>query len=180
MLTVSKETVVSMDYTLRLDDGQIADTSQGREPLDFIPGMHHIIPGLEKEMIGMALDDEKEVTVAPAEAYGEHNADLYETLPRSIFPTEMELEKGLGFRMRSESGQVVVAYVDRFDDDQVVVNLNHPLAGQTLHFSVKIAGLREVTAEDMVGSGGCSGSCDGCGSDCGSEGCDDGDGCNCS
>jgi len=75
---------------------------------------------------------------------------------------------------------VVVAYVDHFDDDQVVVNLNHPLAGQTLHFTVKIAGLRQVTDEDLAGCASCSGGCASCGDGCEDDcGCDSDSGCDC-
>ncbi len=180
MLTVSDNIVVSMDYSLRLTDGQVIDSSEGREPLEFVTGQGQIIPGLEKALYGMSLGDEKDVVVQPSEGYGEFDSDLFETLPRSVFPADVELEEGMGFRMRTDGGQIVVAYVDSIEDDQVTVNLNHPLAGETLYFKVKIAGLREATEQDLAG---CSGSCGSCGCGCGEDdedcGCDDEEGCCC-
>jgi FKBP-type peptidyl-prolyl cis-trans isomerase SlyD len=176
MLTVSDETVVSLDYILRLEGDEVVDTSQGSEPLDFIPGRGQLIPGLEQALYCMAVGDAKDVVVSPEEGYGEFDSDLFETLPREVFPADMELEEGLGFRLRTEDGEVAVAYIDTIEEDHVVVNLNHPLAGETLYFSVKIAGLRAVTPEDLA----CGCGCDSCGGDCGDEGCDCGeDGCDC-
>ena len=168
MLTVSDGTVVSMDYTLRLDDESVIDTSEGRGPLEFIQGQGQIIPGLEKELYGMNVGDEKLVVVQPSEGYGEFNSDLFETLPRTMFSPDIDLEKGMGFRMQTPTGQVVVAYVDEVREDEVVVNLNHPLAGETLHFDVSIADVRLASDEERAG-GGCA-SCAGCGS---GQGCDD-------
>jgi FKBP-type peptidyl-prolyl cis-trans isomerase SlyD len=178
MLTIRDDIVVGMEYTLRLDDGQVVDSSEGRGPLAFVQGKGNIIPGLEHELYGMAEGDEKEVVVTPVDGYGEFNSELLETLPRSVFPADMELEEGQGFRMRTDSGQVVVAYINSIEGDDVVVDLNHPLAGETLHFNVKIASLREATPEELAG--GCS-SCAGCSSECGEgdEDCEGGCACGC-
>ena len=160
MLLVKDNLVVSMDYTLRLADGEIADSSASRGPLEFIQGQGRIVSGLERSLVGMAVGEEREIVVSPDEAYGEFDPDLFETLPRSVFPADMELSKGLGFRMRSQSGRLIIAYVDSVSDEEVVVNLNHPLAGETLHFDVKIASLREASDDELAG--GCD-SCSGCG-----------------
>jgi FKBP-type peptidyl-prolyl cis-trans isomerase SlyD len=154
-----------MDYTLRLDEGEVVDSSEDREPLQFIAGQGQIIPGLEEELYGMEVGDEKHVVVPPEKGYGEFDADLFETLPRNIFPEDMELEPGLGFRMRTRDGRMAIAYVHEVKDGEVVVNLNHPLAGKTLHFDVEIADLREATEEELAG---CGGDCAGCGGSCGS------------
>ena len=163
MATITDDMVVSFDYTLTLDDGEVVDTSDGREPLEVIQGRGQIIAGLEKALYGMELGDEKQVVVLPAEGYGEYDVDLFETLPRTAFPADLEIAPGMGFRMRSETGAVVVAYVDSVDDEHVVVNLNHPLAGKTLTFDVKIAELREATPAELAG---CNGSCASCASGC--------------
>jgi FKBP-type peptidyl-prolyl cis-trans isomerase SlyD len=182
MAIVGENMVVSLDYTLRLDDGSVVDSSEGNEPLEFIQGQGSIIPGLEKALYGMNIGDEKDVVVAPAEAYGEFNSELLESMPRSIFPADMELEEGMGLRMRTPSGEQVVVYVDTIEEDEVIVDLNHPLAGETLHFSVKVVGVRPATA-DEVASGlqqgcGCA-ECEGECGDCGEDECGDGEGCSC-
>lgn len=168
MFTVADDLVVSLDYTLKLEDGQVVDSSEGQEPLEFVQGQGAVIPGLEKALYGMVVGEEKNVVVEPEDGYGEFDSDLFETLPRDVFPADMVLETGMGFRMRTDSGEVVLAFVDHLEDSEVVVNLNHPLAGKKLLFNVKVMDLREATPEEL--EGGCE-SCAGCGS-CGDEGCD--------
>jgi len=171
-VTIQDNWVVSMDYTLRLANGEVVDTSEGREPLEFIHVQGQIIPGLEKALLGMSVGEEKDVTVAPAEGYGEAEPGLMESLPREVFPADVE--PGDSFRMRTESGHTVIVYVDSVADDTVVVDLNHPLAGEVLHFHVKIVDAREATEEDLAN---CA-SCAGCSCEDGDCDCDD-DGCNC-
>jgi FKBP-type peptidyl-prolyl cis-trans isomerase SlyD len=176
-MKIVDDSYVAMEYELRLDDDNVIDSSDGHGPLGFIQGRGQIIPGLEQALYGMGAGEEKQVVVAPANGYGEFNADLFETLPRNAFDPSVELEEGMGFRMRTEDGQVVIAYVDSVSDDEVVVNLNHPLAGETLHFDVKIVEVREATPEEL--EGGC-GTCGSCGGDCCSDdGDDEGCGCGC-
>jgi len=171
MHSVQDNIVVSMEYTLRLADEQIIDSSEGREPLSFIQGRGQIIPGLERALEGMTVGEEKDVVVAPEDGYGERNPDLVEMLPRSIFPAEVEV--GEAYHMHTESGASVMVYVEEVADETVTVNLNHPLAGETLYFHVKIAGLRQATEEELAaGMGGCSCGCEDCGDeDCGDDGC---------
>jgi len=170
-MIVQDDMCVGIDYTLRLENGEVVDSSEGRGPLEFIQGRGQIIAGLERELYGLSLGDEKQVVVAPADGYGEFESELLETLPRTVFPEGMELEEGMGLRMRAQDGRIVVVYVRNVDDDRVVVDLNHPLAGKTLHFAVRIASLREATDADLsgCGGGGCAGCGGGCGSDCGSD-----------
>ena len=149
--TVVDNQVVSLDYTLRLDDGEVMDSSEGREPLEFIQGNGQIIPGLEKELYGMAVGDEKKVAVAPGDAYGELEPDNFEWVERGAFPADMALTEGMGLRMRdSNSGEVMEAFVAEIGPDSVKLDFNHPLAGETLHFEVKIAGLRDATSEELA------------------------------
>ena len=149
-LTVADNMVVSMDYTLTLDNGEIVDSSEGREPLEFLHGRGQIIPGLEKELYGMAIGDVKKVAVAPAEGYGESDEDAFQVYPRDAFPADMEITEGMGLHMRdTESGQVIEAFIHEIRPDGVVLNFNHPLAGKTLNFDVKIAGVRHATSEEL-------------------------------
>ncbi len=149
-LEVVDDLVVSLDYTLRLDDEEVIDTSKGQEPLEFLQGRGQIIPGLEQALYGMAVGDEKEVVVAPADGYGEHDTDAFEVVERDVFPPDLDLKPGMGLRMRDSSGEALVAYVAEIRPEDVVLDFNHPLAGETLYFSVKIADLRSATKEELA------------------------------
>jgi len=148
-LRVGEGVVVSLDYTVRLEDGEVVDTSSGVEPLQYMQGYGQIISGLEKELSGMAIGDEKMVVVGPNEGYGERNPDAFQEVPREVFPPDMLLEPGTGLHVRDESGQVFEVQVAKADNDHVLLDFNHPLAGKTLYFDVKIAGLRPATAEEQ-------------------------------
>ena len=150
-MTVDDGMVVSMDYTLRLDDDEeVADTSAGREPLEFVQGGGQIIPGLEQEIYGMGVGDEKSVVVPPAEGYGETDTEAYQLMPLEAFPADMTVEPGMGLELRDVSGQVVQAYVADVRPEGILLDFNHPLAGKTLHFEVKITGLRQATEEELA------------------------------
>ncbi len=151
-LQVEDGMVVSMDYTLRADDaeGEILDTSAEREPLEFLQGSGAIIPGLERELYGMAVGEEKDVTVEPSEGYGDFDPEAYTEVPLHAFPEGMAVEPGVGLTVRDESGNTYEAYVSEVRDESAVLDFNHPLAGQTLHFNVRIAGLREATDEEKA------------------------------
>ncbi len=160
MATVQEGMFVRFSYVLTLDDGEIIDESPVGEPLGYVHGTGSIISGLEKALEGMAVGDEKDVLVPAAEAYGEFEPGMIEALPRSLFPSDVEI--GMGFRMRNQEGQVLTVFVESISDDVVEVNLSHPLAGKDLHFAVQIAEVRQATEEDLMqGSCGC-----GCGDDC--------------
>jgi FKBP-type peptidyl-prolyl cis-trans isomerase SlyD len=146
--TVQNNVVVSMEYTLHVDNEEI-DSSRGQDPLQFLVGHGNVISGLEREMIGMKVGDSKDVVIAPAEGYGEFNEEAFMDVPRSAFPKDMEIEEGSELTVRDDSGQARYARVDTIEGDNVVLNFNHPLAGDELHFNVKVVGLREPTTEEL-------------------------------
>ena len=148
-LKVADGLVVGLDYVLRLDDGEVIDSSKDQEPLEFLQGQRQIVPGLEQSLYGMMLGDEKDVEVAPADAYGESDPDAFELVARDVFPPDLSLTPGMGLRMRDGSGQALDAYVADIRPDGVLLDFNHPLAGETLYFQVKIAALRPATAEEL-------------------------------
>lgn len=148
-LTVSDDVVVSLDYTLRLDDGEVVDSSEGEEPLQFIQGHGEIVPGLEQALYGMAVGEEKELVVRPEDGYGELDPDAYQTIPRDAFPQELELEPGLGLELEDEEGETMLAFVAEIRPDNVLLDFNHPLAGETLYFKVKVVDLRPATEEEL-------------------------------
>jgi FKBP-type peptidyl-prolyl cis-trans isomerase SlyD len=146
--TVENNVVVSMEYTLHVDNEEI-DSSRGQDPLQFLVGYGNIISGLEREMMGMKVGESKDVVVAPAEGYGEFDEEAFMDVPRSAFPKDMTIEEGSELTVRDDSGQARYARVDTIEGDNVTLNFNHPLAGDELHFNVKVVGLREPTAEEL-------------------------------
>lgn len=162
--------VVSLKYTLTVD-GEVIDSS-GELPLDYLQGYNNIIPGLEKALAGMQSGETRDVVVEPGQAYGEYNPEALYSLPKSQFPPTFDLHIGAGLRVRSDDGQVLNARVVSLDDDNVKIDLNHPLAGKTLNFRATIAGLRPATENELaagrVGGASCTtcGSTDGCSSSC--------------
>jgi FKBP-type peptidyl-prolyl cis-trans isomerase SlyD len=150
-LTVKNDLVVSLEYTLKLDNGQAIDSSIGREPLDFLQGHGQIIPGLEQSLYGMAVNDEKSVVIAPIDGYGEPNPENFELVPKNTFPQDMELAEGMVLSIRdTNSGQIFQAHIVEIRSDSVLLDLNHPLAGETLYFDVKIIALRQATNEELA------------------------------
>lgn len=149
-LTVEDGMVVSLDYTLRLDDGQVIDSSTDRETFQFLQGQGQIIPGLEKALYGMTVGEEKEVEVAPAEGYGETDPEAYQRVPRDVFPSDMDLSEGMGLHLQDQSGHTMEAYVAEISPEGVLLDFNHPLAGETLFFQVKVTGLRPGTSEELA------------------------------
>ncbi len=150
MLTVTDGIGGSLDYVLRLDDGEVIDASE-QEPLEYLQGHSQIIPGLERALTGMKVGDSKEVIVAAADAYGEADEDAYQLVERTIFPPDMDLEEGMQLRMRdAQTGEALDAVVAEVSEGNVLLDFNHPLAGEELHFQVKVVGLRPATAEELA------------------------------
>ena len=149
-LTVADDLVVSLDYTLRLEgDPEVFDTSDGQEPLEFIQGRGHIIPGLERALYGMAVGQKKHVVVQPEDGYGELDSDAFQLIPRDTFPETMDLEVGMGLELQDDEGEVIEAYVAELHPDSVMLDFNHPLAGEVLYFDVEVAAIRPATAEEL-------------------------------
>lgn len=140
--------VVSMEYTLKVD-GEVVDSSVGHEPLEFLQGGGNIIPGLEQALYGMSVGDSKKVVVAPADGYGEFDEEAMINVPRAEFPSEIPLEIGLELGVQDDEGNPMSAFVAEITEEAVLLDLNHPLAGEELHFDVKIVALREATAEEL-------------------------------
>lgn len=147
-LTVQDGQVVSMEYSLHVD-GEMIDSSQGREPLEFLQGAGNIIPGLEDELYGLGIGEAKNVIVAAEDGYGELDPDAFIDVPREQFPAEIPLEVGVELQARDESGQPMMARIDTVDADSVRLDFNHPLAGKELVLDIKIVGLRDATDEEI-------------------------------
>lgn len=145
---ISKDKVVSIEYTLRDDNGDILDSSEGREPLAYLHGNGNLIPGLESQLEGKSENDSLKVSVHPKDGYGEFDASQIVAVPRSEFSGVDHLDVGMQFTASGPDGQRVVT-ITKIENDVVTVDGNHPLAGQTLNFDVKIVGVREATADEL-------------------------------
>lgn len=143
--------VVSLHYTLRSADSEIIDSSVEVGPLVILQGYEEVIPGLENALYGMTVGDEKDVIVEPAAGYGERDDTAYEVLSLDLFPEGMELEPGMELDLYDqETQQEFLAWVAEVNDENVVLDFNHPLAGETLYFHVKIVDLRPATEEELA------------------------------
>lgn len=140
--------IVTLDYTVTVD-GEIVDTSQNAEPILFIQGKGHIVPGLERALYGMSQGESKEMVVAAADGYGEVDEEAFAEIPRSEFPPEIPLEPGVELQLRNQEGDELEAFIVSADNETVHMNFNHPLAGKELHFSVKVIELRQATEEEL-------------------------------
>lgn len=147
-MQVAENKVVSIHYKLTNDAGETLDSSEGREPLAYIHGQGNIIPGLEKALDGKNSGDELNVTVEPAEGYGDRHEQLIQDVPMSAFEGVDEVKPGMQFQAQTEAGPRVVTVVE-VDEQQVTVDANHPLAGQELHFQVQVTDVREATEEEI-------------------------------
>jgi FKBP-type peptidyl-prolyl cis-trans isomerase SlyD len=162
-MNIIDKVYVAFDYKLTLDSGEEVDRSPENEPFSFITGSREVIPGLEKAMMGMTVGTRSKISVEPEDAYGPVNPELIEDVPRNQFPREIELKQGMMFQSNGPEGMVTASIKEIKDENTVVVDLNHPLAGKTLHFDVNVVEVRELTPEEL------SGLSAGCGCGCGSE-----------
>ena len=148
-MQISDKHVVSMNYTLKDDQGTVLDTSENRDALQFIVGSGMIIPGLEKELHGKEKGDKVSVTVQPKDAYGEYDATKIVTVSKSQFQEGTEIKAGMQVQAQSQDGQIQILTVKEVENDDVTLDANHPLAGQTLHFDVQIEDVRDATEEEL-------------------------------
>ena len=148
-MTIENNKVVAFDYTLTLDSGEVADTSEGREPLKFLVGSGQIIPGLENEMIGMAVGDKKVVNVKPEEAYGVKDPAMIQTVPVEHIPDSINLQVGEMIQGQSEDGHVVQGQIVEVDSNNAKIDFNHPLADQALTFDIEVVEIRDASPEEI-------------------------------
>ena len=146
---IEKDKVVGIDYTLTGEDGNVIDTSQGREPLAYLHGAGNIIPGLESALEGKSEGEQVKVTIPPEQAYGAKDERLVQQVPRTAFQGVAEIKPGMQFQANTQQGPRVISVV-AVEGDQVTIDANHPLAGATLNFDVTVRTIREATAEEKT------------------------------
>lgn len=192
-MKIAQNAVVEFSYDLEVD-GQIVDKTTKEKPLDYIHGTGGLLPKLEAHIEGMEPGDKFEITLSPADGYGEVNPDMIIDLPKSAFEVNGEVREDLlvpgnTIPMLNSMGGVIPGVVLEVSEDSVKMDLNHQMAGKTLHFTGEILTVREATEKELTeglhgefvhscGCGGCHGHDGGCGSDCGGE-CGSDCGCGC-
>ncbi|AQM18673.1 peptidylprolyl isomerase [Vibrio sp. V09_P4A23P171] len=147
-MKIEKNVVVSLAYQLVLEDGAVVDQSTVDAPLDYLHGHNNLITGLENELEGKVVGDKFTATIAPEEAYGEYNDELVQRVPAEVFQGVDEIEVGMRFLADTDQGQIPVE-ITEVDGDEVVVDGNHMLAGQTLTFDVEVVAIRAATEEEI-------------------------------
>ena len=147
-MNIAADSVVQIHYTLKNDAGDVLDSSAGREPLAYLHGAGNIVAGLENALEGKASGDKLNVRVAPEEGYGPRHDALVQDVPRDAFQGVDDIQPGMQFHAQGPSGPMVVTVV-KTGDDSVTVDGNHPLAGETLHFDVEVADVRDATEEEQ-------------------------------
>jgi FKBP-type peptidyl-prolyl cis-trans isomerase SlyD len=153
-MTIGKDKVVTIDYTLTDSSGQVIDTSKGHAPLSYLQGAGNLIPGLERALEGKSTGDELKVTIEPDEAYGQRDDALIQTLPKAKFKGGKDVAVGMQFTTEEQispkgtRGSRIVT-VTNVAGDNVTIDANHPLAGVPLTFDVKVVDVRDATSEEI-------------------------------
>jgi len=163
MEKVASGLFVSIDYTGTLEDGEVFDSSEGCPPLEVQMGGGHLIPGFESALMGMSLNESKTFTLSPDEAYGHRDDTCVHEFPKSEIPDGMTPEVGQTLMLNTPQGQQIPARVDSIDNEKIIFDLNHPLAGKTLTFAIKVVGISATATQQNDACG--------CGCDCGDGGC---------
>jgi FKBP-type peptidyl-prolyl cis-trans isomerase SlyD len=152
-MKIEKGSVVSLQYKLHFGDGNVVDASEAGDPLVYMHGESQIVPGLERELEGLEKGAARQVTVAPADGYGEVNLEGVQRVPIAAFPEGFQPQEGQELVAQGPDGNplpfVVRAVEKSLQGDVVVVDFNHPLAGKTLHFDVTVEDVRAATAEEL-------------------------------
>ena len=144
-LSVATDTAVSLKYTLSGSDGSVIESGE----INYLHGYQNIVPGLESALDGAEVGANLQVEVPPELGYGERMDVEPQRVPRHAFPEDMEIEPGMQFHARGAQGEPLPVWVVGLEDGVVLIDPNHPLAGETLHFDVTILSVRAATAEEI-------------------------------
>jgi len=144
MIQVKENNTVRVHYTGKLADGQVFDSSEGKEPLEFTLGKGQIIPGFEKGLIDMKLNEKKTITITKEEAYGDINVDLRQEVNKSELPEDLTPEVGMGLVSKSPDGQEMNLRVVEVREQSIIIDGNHPLAGKDLIFDLEVVEIKDI------------------------------------
>jgi FKBP-type peptidyl-prolyl cis-trans isomerase SlyD len=149
-MQVGPGTIVTMDYTLRLDSGDVVDSSEGRDPLVFHFGRGQVIPGLERELTGLQSGDQKEIQVGPEDGYGTREAEAIHEIPLDRFPQNITPEVGMRLTVKGPQGEEMPFTIIAVSESNATLDFNHPLAGERLNFSVTVRDVRSADGGRIV------------------------------
>ncbi|WP_275316447.1 FKBP-type peptidyl-prolyl cis-trans isomerase [Tenacibaculum bernardetii] len=141
MSQVKENNTVKVNYTGKLSDGQIFDSSEGKEPIEFTLGEGRLIPGFEKGLIDMKLNEKKTITIAKEEAYGDVNENLIQEVNKTDLPQDMAPQVGMGLVSKSPDGQEFNLVITEVKEESVIIDGNHPLAGKELIFDLEVVAI---------------------------------------
>lgn len=142
MSAAKKDNIVKVHYTGKLDNGKVFDSSKDREPLEFKIGEGRLIPGFENGVLGMKLNETKTITIPSVEAYGEKKSELMVEVSKQQLPDDLTPELGMELVSRGEDGREQIVKVAEINPDTIVIDANHPLAGEDLTFEIKLVDIR--------------------------------------
>ncbi len=148
-MRVEEGRVVSLEYLVRLGNGQVVETSAGKDPIEYLHGGGQILPALERALEGLREGEQAAFSIPCEDAYGARKDDNVITLPRRLFPGDVDLKPGLCLYARASGGQSYPITVREVREDTVLVDLNHPLAGERLYFEVTIRAVRHAGSEEI-------------------------------
>lgn len=147
-MIISENKVVSINYTVKTENGEIIDSTEGKEPLSYIHGKGYILPGVEDALEGKEAGDSISIEVKPEDGYGYYYDELVFKVDKEKFSKIDNLEIGTQVQMSTENGPAIFL-VTEITDDMVTIDGNHPLAGKTLFFDISVAGVRDATKEEL-------------------------------
>lgn len=147
-MQIIKNSVVTLNYTLKNDQDEVLDESQDNSFL-YLHGAGGIIPGLEGQLEGKAAGDSFSAHIEPEDGYGNRDDSMVQVVPRDMFDEEHPIEEGIQFHAESPEGDMITVTVTKIEGDEITVDGNHPLAGIALNFDIKIADVREASAEEI-------------------------------
>ena len=148
-MQIIKNAIALIHYTLKDDEGETLDTSEGRDPLAYLHGSGNIIPGLEAELEGKTAGESIEVRIEPADGYGEKRDEMVQTIPREHMPDGVELEVGMQLQAQTPEGEAQLVTIVGLTNTDVSLDGNHPLAGVALNFAVEVVEVRQATEEEL-------------------------------
>ncbi|MBW2366764.1 MAG: peptidylprolyl isomerase [Deltaproteobacteria bacterium] len=174
MEKVENDQFVQVEYQGTLNNGDVFDSSNGRRPLEFQMGAGQMIKGFEAAVLGMSLNEKKSIALEPEDAYGHRDEELTRVFERSEVPPGMNPEVGQTISLSTPDGRQIPARIFDLDDEKITLDLNHPLAGESLNFDIEVVGITDAPTQQH----GCGSGCDCSGGQSQQHGC--GSGCDCS